>query len=73
MTQDALTADEKISIIASHIKNIEFAKYNALLSLIEENASANPKPETLAAYNDIIAKSDAQVAALQAESDALTA
>ena len=72
MTLVSLSSEEKISLINSHIKNIQFTKYNAELSIIEENAAVAPNTETLASFTAIIAKSDAQVLALQAEIDALT-
>lgn len=73
MTQVSLSAEEKISIINSHIKNIQFAKYNAEVSIIEENSVASPNANSITAFMDIITKSDMQIAALQLEIDALSA
>lgn len=66
-----MSNEDKLSVIASHIKNIQFNKYNAELSLIEEQAVTPQDAEAIAAANAAVSKATAQIAALQAEYDAL--
>jgi hypothetical protein len=66
-----LSNEDKLAIINSHKKNIEFNKYNIQISIIEESAIDNPSQETLASlnsqiedYNDKLAALDAEIASL---------
>ena len=68
-----LTTEEKIAVINSHVKNVQYTKYNALISLVAENALETPDAERVSSANEVIAKADLQLAALQAEIDALGA
>jgi len=68
-----LTTEEKIAVINSHVKNVQYTKYNALISLVAENALETPDAEKISSANEVIAKADLQLAALQAEIDALGA
>ena len=67
-----LTNEDKLSIIDQHIKNVEFSKYNLELSLIEENAVANPDATTISSLNAQIVSANAKLAALESEKSALT-
>lgn len=67
-----LTNEEKISIINSHIKNLEYNKYNLEISVIEENAKATPVSETLISLNSQISETSAQIVALESELASLT-
>lgn len=71
MTTVELTKEEKIGVIQSHMKNVQYSKYNAQITLIEENALETPNTENVAAANEVLVKADLQLAALQAEIDAL--
>ena len=71
MTAIELTKEEKIGVIQSHMKNVQYSKYNAQITLVEEGALETPNAENVAAANEVITKADAQLAALQAEIDAL--
>lgn len=71
MSTVELTTEEKIAVINSHIKNVQYTKYNALISLVAENALETPDAEKVSSANEVIAKADLQLAALQAEIDAL--
>ena len=73
MSTVELTTEEKIAVINSHIKNVQYTKYNALISLVAENALETPDAEKVTSANEVIAKADLQLAALQAEIDALGA
>lgn len=67
-----LTAEDKIAVISSHIKNINYNKFNAELVIIEENASAQPSTVKISDANAAIAEADAQIAALEAQIEALS-
>lgn len=72
MTLVELTNEEKIGVIQSHMKNIQYSKYNAQVTLVEEGALETPNADNIAAANEVVTKADAQLAALQAEIDALS-
>ena len=67
-----LTAEDKIAVINSHIKNINYNKFNAELVIIEENASAEPSSTKISDANATISESNAQIAALEAQIEALS-
>lgn len=64
-----LSKEDRLAVIESHMKNVAFNKYNAELSLIQEQALSAPKAKNIQAANDTIAQSNAQLAALQQEYD----
>ena len=67
-----LTAEEKISVINTHIKNINYNKFNAELVIIEENASSSPDATKISDANASITEAQAQIAALEAQIEALS-
>ena len=73
MTAVELTAEEKIGVIQSHMKNVQYSKYNAQVTIIQEEALEEPNTENIAAAQEVVRKSDLQIAALQAEIDTLSA
>lgn len=72
MTEIGLSKEEKAGVITSHIKNVLFNKYNAELTLIEENAMPSPSAANIQRANDNIAAAEAQITALEAQLAALT-
>ena len=62
-----LTDNEKAAIIKAHIKNIASNKYNAELSLIEENLLQEPNQDILSSSQNRISIYDAQIDALESE------
>lgn len=68
-----LTTEEKIAVINSHVKNVQYNKYNAQITLVAENALESPDAEKISSANEVITKADLQLAALQAEIDAFGA
>ena len=66
-----LTNEEKISIINSHLKNLEYNKFNIEMSIVEENAKSAPDSSTLSSLNSQMSEIDVQIAALNAESATL--
>lgn len=67
-----LTAEEKISVVESHIKNINYNKYNAELVIIEENAKSTPSATKISDANATIAEANVQITALEAQIEALS-
>ena len=67
-----LSNEEKISIIDQHIKNLEYNKYNFEVSLVEENAVANPEATNISSLNSQIAVLNSKISALQTEKAGLT-
>jgi hypothetical protein len=72
MEEYSLTADEKIAVINSHIKNINYNKFNAEITLVEENALASPSADNISRANTTIANAELQITALEAQIAALT-
>jgi len=72
MTELGLTNEEKIGVIESHIKNVQYNKYNAEITLIEENALATPSATNVQRANESITSANAQIAALEAQIEALS-
>ena len=72
MNEIGLSNEDKIGVITSHIKNALFNKYNAELTIIEENAMPSPSAANIQKANDAIAAAEAQVTALEAQIAALT-
>lgn len=68
-----LSKEEKTQLIVSRIRNVHINRYNAYLSLIEEQALPSPKENYIQSANDTIALADAQLAALQEEYDIVQA
>ena len=66
-----LTNEEKISIINSHLKNLEYNKFNIEMSIVEENAKSTPDSSNLSSLNSQASEIDVQIAALNAESATL--
>jgi hypothetical protein len=52
---------------------VQYSKYNAQISLVAENALETPDADKVASASEVVAKADLQLAALQAEIDALGA
>jgi hypothetical protein len=67
-----LTAADKIAVIHSHIKNINYNKFNAELVIIEENASSSPDAAKISDASASITEAEAQITALEAQIEALS-
>lgn len=72
MTEIGLSNEEKIGVITSHIKNVLFNKYNAELTIIQENAVSSPSASNIQRANESITAAEAQIAALEVQLAALT-
>ena len=73
MVNNDITKEEKLSLVASRMRNVKVDKFNAELTLIEQNALENPDESIVASANKIISNADAQITALQAQYDAIQA
>jgi prefoldin subunit 5 len=67
-----LSAEEKITIVEQHIKNLAYSLYNTQISLMEANASTVKNTELIASLNNQISEYGKQISALQAEITSLT-
>ena len=67
-----LTAEDKIAVINSHIKNINYNKFNAELVIVEENATSTPSATKISDAEATIDEAEAQITALVAQITALS-
>jgi ubiquinone biosynthesis protein UbiJ len=68
-----LTKEEKAQIISSHIKNLNYTRYNLEIDIIQENARSTPSASALTNFNTQIDEVDDQIAALQTQLTAVNA
>ena len=71
MSSTDITKEEKLNLIASRIRGVKISKYNAELNIVEQNATDDPEASIVASSNKIIGTAEAQIAALQAQYDAV--
>ena len=71
MSSTNITKEEKLNLIASRIRGVKINKYSAELNIIEQNATDSPEASIIASSNKIIDTAEAQIAALQAQYDAV--
>jgi ABC-type phosphate transport system auxiliary subunit len=62
-----LSNSEKLQVINSRIKSLNYNKYNLDIDLIVENAKASPVAATISALNTSISEVNTQIAALTTE------
>ena len=67
-----LSNEEKIKVVEQHMKAVAYAKYNAELSLAQENVLYSPNTETVVSLTKQIQDSIAQQQILQDEIDSLS-
>jgi len=70
-----LAKADKLTLLNSKIRSINYSKYGLELDLLQENAKSSPNQEEISRLEDIIEDSDRQLAALNeelAEVNALT-
>jgi hypothetical protein len=73
MTNKDITKEEKLNLVASRIRNVKIDKFNAELTLIEQNALDNPEESVVASANKIISNVNSQITALEAQYTAIQA
>lgn len=62
-----LTKDDKLQILNSKKRNIEYSKYGFELDIIQENAKKSPNAEEATRLEDLVKDLDKQLTALNAE------
>jgi len=62
-----LTKQDKLQLINSHKRSIEYSKYGLELDIIQENAKSNTNQEEINRLTDLIEDADNQLTALNAE------
>jgi hypothetical protein len=73
MPSTDITKEDKLDLIASRIRGVRITKYNAELNIIEQNATDTPEAGIITSSNKTIEMAEAQIAALQAQYDAVAA
>ena len=66
MSDKDITKEQKLSMVASRIRGVKIDKFNAELSVIEQNALDTPEASIVASSNKIISNANAQIEALEA-------
>lgn len=67
-----LTNEEKSVIVLQHLKNIAYSEYNAILSLAQEQALAEPNEKNIKTLTDQLSDIISQKQILQEELDSLS-
>jgi hypothetical protein len=62
-----LSKEDKIQIISSHKRNLEYRKYGLELDKLQENAKATPNTDLISTFQSSIAEIEDQVAVLDQE------
>jgi peptide methionine sulfoxide reductase MsrA len=68
-----LTKQDKIQIISSHLRNLEYRKYGIELDIMVEQAKATPVAEALAKHQEYLDEANDQIAVLNTELAAVNA
>ena len=71
MSDKDITKEQKLSMVASRIRGVKIDKFNAELSVIEQNALDTPEASIVASSNKIISNANAQIEALEAQYTAI--
>lgn len=62
-----LTKTDKLQLITSHQRSMEYSKYGLELDILQENAKSVPNQEEISRLEDLVDEADRQLAALSAE------
>lgn len=62
-----LTKTDKLQLITSHQRSIEYSKYGLELDILQENAKSVKNQEEISRLEDLVDEADRQLAALNAE------
>ena len=62
-----LTKSDKIQLINSHKRSLEYSKYSLGLDLIQENAKSTVNQEEVSRIENLIEEADNQIEALNTE------
>jgi hypothetical protein len=64
-----LSNEEKLTIVNSKLKNLNYNKFSLGVDKISENAKTSPDTDTVSRLNSLISETDRQIAALTTEAD----
>ena len=64
-----LSNAEKLTIVNSKLKNLNYNKFSLAVDKISENAKTSPDSDTISRLNSLIVETDRQIAALTTEAD----
>jgi CII-binding regulator of phage lambda lysogenization HflD len=67
-----LDPQDQLTILNSHLKNLNFNAYNLQISLLEENAKTTPDANAIASINAQLADIAKQVAAIEEQVTTVT-
>lgn len=62
-----LTKTDKLQLITSHQRSLEYSKYGLELDILQENAKSVPNQEEISRLEDLVDEADRQLAVLSAE------
>ena len=62
-----LTKTDKLQLITSHQRSIEYSKYGLELDILQENAKSVTNQEEISRLEDLVDEADRQLAALNTE------
>ena len=62
-----LSKEDKIQIISSHKRNLEYRKYGLDLDVLQENAKSTPNTDLITSFQSSITEIEDQVAVLNQE------
>lgn len=68
-----ISKEDKLSLIDARVRGIKIDKFNAELSIIEQNALEAPEESVVASANKIITRAIAQITALEAQYNSIQA
>ena len=68
-----ISKEKKLSLIDARVRGIKIDKFNAELSIIEQNALEAPEESVVASANKIITRAIAQITALEAQYNSIQA
>lgn len=68
-----LSKEEKLQIINSHMRSVDYLKYGLEIDMIQENSKSNPNQSNLTTLQNQIDDCDSQLAALNSELAAVNA
>jgi hypothetical protein len=68
-----ISKENKLSLIDARVRGIKIDKFNAELSIIEQNALEAPEESVVASANKIITRAIAQITALEAQYNSIQA
>jgi hypothetical protein len=62
-----LSNEEKLTIVNSKLKNLNYNKFSLEIDKVSENAKASPDSNTISRLNLLISEADRQIVALTTE------